>query len=248
MRRIIGGILLSATSLTQAAPTDVATDLVAKLSGGKAQIVSTFAAPNIGLTGVVMKRGPSHIIVYVDPAGKYMVSGVVIDANGTNISQQHSEKYIPKPDYNGMLKAAEKTAFVEYGSKAASKVIYVVGESNCGYCKRFHKDIKPFVEKGEVRVRWILMGFDEAADEKAASVLAAANQKDALEYLYEKGVAGKGTPTSLEQVKLNHAFAEAYGVTGTPFILYRTSEGKVITAPGAVMGKELEKLVMAASR
>lgn len=248
MYRISGAFLLIAAMSAQAAQTDQATELVNKLSGGKAQVVSTFAASAIGMTGVVMKRGGNHVIVYVDPQGKYMISGVVIDADGKNLSQQYSDKYIPKPDYSGMWKAAEKTAYVEYGSPSAKTVLYVVGESNCGYCKRFHKDIKPYVARGDVSVRWILMGFDDAADAKAAAVLSSANQKEALELLYERGQAGKGSAAALQKIKINHEFAETYGVTGTPFIIARGADGKVMTTPGAVQGKDLEKLVATASR
>lgn len=248
MRRIPALALMLLTAPAMAASTDAVTDMVSRLSGGKASIIKTFPATAIGMTGVVMKRGANHVIVFVEPNGKYMLSGVAIDANGKNLSQQYSEQYIPKPDFSAMWTAAEKTAFVEYGSPTAKKTLYVVGESNCGYCKRFHKDIKPYVDRGEINVRWILMGFDDAADAKAAGVIAAANPKDALEQLYEKGTAAKATSIALEKVKVNHAFAEAHGVGGTPFILSRGADGKVSTMPGAVTGKELEKLVAAAGR
>lgn len=248
MYRIFLAFFLITAVPAQAAQRDKAIELVNKLSGGKAQVVSTFDATTIGMTGLVMKRGGSYVIVYVNPEGKYMISGVVIDADGKNLSQQYSDKFIPKPDYSGMWKAAEKTAYVEYGSPSAAAVIYVVGETNCGYCKRFHKDIKPYVSRGDVSVRWILMGFDDAADAKAAAVLSSANQKEALELLYEKGQAGKGSAAALQRIKINHEFAETYGVTGTPFILARGVDGIVMTTPGAVQGKDLEKLVASASR
>lgn len=237
-----------ATSQLALAAGDPVTELVNKLSGDKAAIVSTFPAVALGMTGVVLKRGASHVIVYVEPTGKYMISGVVIDASGKNLSQEFNEKYIPKPDFKAMWSGAEKTAYVEYGSPLAKKVLYVVGESNCGYCKRFHKEVKPYVERGDVAIRWILMGFDDAGDAKAAGVIGAANPKEALDDLYENGKGRPGSKTALEKVKLNHAFAEAYGISGTPFILSRDAEGKVKTTPGAVQGKNLEQLVAKATR
>lgn len=239
---------LSPLAMAAPAPNAEVLGLISKLSGGKSQVVSTFPAAEIGMTGVVLKRGGDHVIVYVEPAGKYLVSGVVIGADGKNLSQLYNSKFMPKPDYAAMWSAASKTHFVEYGNPNAKKLIYVVGEANCGYCKRFHQDIKPLVEAGDVSVRWILMGFDPAADGKAAGVIAAANPKQAVEALYEKGETLPHKQKDLDKVKANHEFTDAFGVNGTPFILSRNEQGVVVATPGAVRGKDLEKLVVASNR
>lgn len=241
-------ISLLCAALPALAAADAATDLVNRLSGGKAAVVSTFPATEIGMTGVVMKKGAGHVIVYVEPNGKYMFSGIAIDQGGKNLSQAYNEKYIPKPDFAGMWSDAEKAAYIEYGSPRAKSVIYVVGESNCGYCKRFHKDVKPLVDKGDLAVRWIMLGFDEAADAKAAGVIAASNKKEAMDMLYEKGQSMPANKQALEKVKANHAFADKYGIGGTPFILSKDATGKVSATPGAISGASLEKLVAAAKR
>lgn len=241
-------IALLGAALPGIAAADAATDLVNRLSGGKAAVVSTFQATEIGMTGVVMKKGAGHVIVYVEPTGKFMLSGVAIDQGGKNLSQAYNEKYIPKPDFTGMWSEAEKTAYIEYGSPRAKSVIYVVGESNCGYCKRFHRDVKPLVDKGDLAVRWIMLGFDEAADAKAAGVIAADNKKEAMDLLYEKGQTLPANAKALEKVKVNHAFADKFGIGGTPFILSKEASGKIVATPGAVAGASLEKLVAAAKR
>lgn len=240
--------LLLALSQSVLAAADPAVALAAKLAGGKASVISSFQATEIGMTGVVMKRSGQHVIFYVEPTGKYMFSGVAIDKDGKNLMTAYNEKHLPKPDFAAMWKKAEKTAYVEYGSPLAKSVIYVVGESNCGYCKRFHRDIKPLVDKGDVAVRWILLGFDEKADAKAAGVLGAANPKEAVEALYEKSQALPVTKAAAEKVKLNHAFAEEFGIGGTPFILSKGKDGKVTATPGAVSGEGLEKLVASSGK
>lgn len=220
-----------------------AAELVKKMSKGTVEIVKTFDAKEIGMTGVVVKRGGKPLVVYVDSRTKTMFSGVFITEDGTNLAQKYNDSEVPKPDMKAYWDKAQQTAYVSYGSDKAPALFYVLGESNCGYCKRLHNEIKPLVKAGKVQVRWILLGFNDQADDKAAGVLTAIDPVSAIEDLYERGVAPKGTPAGMGKVKVNHAFSDAFSIGGTPFIISKNKAGDIVTTPGAISGKGLDDLI-----
>lgn len=239
------GLAVSATFARAEAPE---VELVKKLGKGAVEVIKTFPAPEIGLTGVVVKQGGKTITVFVDPAGKFMFSGMFMDADGKNLSAKYNAENNPKPDLKGIWTKAEQTSYVKYGPDSAPAVLYIVGESNCGYCKRLHKEIKAMADAGKVQARWILIGFNDAADMKAAGVVESADQQKGLDMLYQSGSAFPGTGAGLKKVKSNHAFAESYGIGGTPFIISKKKGGDVKTTPGAVSGDELKLLIAESGR
>ena len=207
------------------------------------------------LRGFVVEHAQSKktALIYVDPDGQFLFTGMLFDGQGNNLSTAHYEAHVPKPDAAAIIKDAESTAWIEDGSPTAKTVLYVLGEPNCGYCKVFYQQTRPAVAKGDLALRWIMIGFDMPGKLQSASLYAAPNMGKALYEMYTKGPSGKAAapygigsasgpvivvgPRPVNEappqtVARNEAYAQKHGLGGTPHILYRTVSGAVQSNPG----------------
>jgi thiol:disulfide interchange protein DsbG len=203
-------------------------------------------------------------IIYVAPDGKYLLSGLLFDGEGNNLTTAQYESYVPKPDQNALLKDAERTAWIEDGRPDAKAVIYALGEPHCGYCKLFYQQTRAAVTKGDLAIRWIMIGFDFEGKQAAANMFTAADPARVLYETFAKSQSGKLTsafvPMSVamsprpaseapaQAVARNEGYAAAHNMGGTPYIVYKTAGGSVEGVPGAPPPQQLAEILKVASR
>lgn len=95
------------------------------------KVVRQFPASS-GLTGWVLSQGGRHSLVYTTADGKTLVAGMLVDERGQNLSAQHEDMYIPKPDFAAAFAQLEKSAFITEGStKNPKSIIYAFVDPNC---------------------------------------------------------------------------------------------------------------------
>jgi thiol:disulfide interchange protein DsbG len=227
--------------------------LIQKLSNGQAHILKEFKTP-IGLDGYAVQMGPGrNIIMFTTQDGKYMLIGGLFDATGKNYSMAYAGKYLPPPPPPPSAKtnyAALNAAHTFlWGKTSAKKELWLIFDPDCIFCHKTWDSIRPYVEKGEVKVHVIPVGFlkpDSAA--KAAAIVGAADQAKALaedetgfnDQTEEGGI--KGDPSDAKAMKIveeNNAWMREHGITGTPYILYKDGNG----APNMVGGMPLDMAV-----
>ncbi len=248
-KKIIGLILVSA--LTAASgfaastqPTPEATALINKISQDKLSVLSTFSGPG-NLDGFVLQPNSGQpIIMYADQKGEYVVYGTVLGKDGANITDQDTEKYIKK--YTALKIAdnlAETTHVVEGSDKAPYKII-VLADPNCSACHYAYNAMKPFIDNGQLQVKWVFVYFVRPDSQaKAAAIMSAKNPGKAMaeneagfDMKTEEGgiTALKNIPQTIsDELQGNMKFMQDTGISSTPTIIYYDQAGELQFISGA---------------
>jgi len=232
--------------------------LIRKMASPNVQVTKQFDAP-LGLTGYVVTNGAKSSIIYTDKNGSHMVVGMIMDAQGNNLSKEHSDKYLPKPDISGILGQAKQAAWVEEGYGGG--LVYVLADPNCGFCKKLFVSLREPIQNGHLRVRWIMTGFlADDSSAKAAEIMSAKDDKKRLAGILSKymsgpavhlkpgekvsgNIAAEGLKESMDK---NQKFMEANGISGTPFVIYKTKEGEIKAIPGMPQGPAMAEMIRVA--
>jgi thiol:disulfide interchange protein DsbG len=249
MKHILALLLASLPLAVLAAPLPPALVLVQKQGGTVGQ---SFAAPD-GLTGWVVTFPDRSLIVYTTVSGNYLISGLVVDQGGRNLTAQYQDRYFPKPDVSALAATlATDPTLVDEGSPKAPP-LYVFADANCFYCNKLWSELRPFVTAGKVRVHWAMLAFLKPSSQGRAAAIVAAQDKTAAlftdESKFDRANEEGGIPPldpippDIAAVLTRHAAQmAAAGGDGTPLLLYRNG-GKWQSADG--MPTDLQAFVAA---
>ncbi len=216
-----------------------------KLTGGKAQILKAFKAPN-GLIGLALSLGAGHnTILYASADGAYLFQGAIIDAQGQNLTQAAADTMLPQPPTAAENFAAlDKAVTYLWGQDSAKKELWIVFDPNCIYCHKAFEDLKSYVADGTVKVHILQVGFLKPSSlGKAAAILGAKDPVAALtedetkfDVAQEEGgiAADLSNAEAVAKVKANNAWMDAQGIQGTPYLLFHDTQGKVVGIAGYV--------------
>jgi len=264
-KRILTALFLSSSIATcsfAAATSDAkVTDMINKLTDNQVTVISTF--PSIGnLIGVVIQPKDSaaaqETILYVDKDGRYLISGALITAEGTNQTQVDGEKYIGSKIAQKAYGEVSKTAWIQEGNKNAKHLIYVVADPNCIYCHKLYQQTRAQVKSGDLAIRWIWVGFlKPSSKDIALSILSAkdpikamdmdeANFNDQNE---QGGLTVNKKPSKEAEAKFdkNMAFMNKYQFPGTPVIIYKDDKNKPQASFGLPSEEQLKSIFADAS-
>tara|TARA_R110002110_G_scaffold400317_2_gene616669 strand:+ start:23856 stop:24620 length:765 start_codon:yes stop_codon:yes gene_type:complete len=180
-------------------------------------------------------RGPS--VVYVTEDGRYIFSGDIIDVNDkfNNITEKAR-----RSARVSAIKDVKAQNAILFAPKKVKHTITVFTDIDCGYCRKFHGQIKELNDKG-IAVQYLAFprsGPDTPSYKKAINVWCSKNKNQALT-----------TAKNGEQVKAeicdDHHVNEQFqlgilmGVNGTPTIILEN--GTVI--PGYLTPKKLARVI-----
>ena len=205
------------------------------------KVVADFDTP-AGLKGWVMQQGTQYSIVYTTADGKFLMTGVMVDEDGKNLSAEYAQKYIPKPDYTAAYKELDSAVFFTEGAKDDKNMIYVFFDPNCIFCHMFWKAVQPY-EKAGLQVRWIPVAFlkkDSAA--KAVALMTAKDPAASMAINMSKfnkddesgGIDAAVNPSEelLEKIRANGVLMDKFSSSGTPTIAWKDKDGKVNAVSG----------------
>lgn len=204
-------------------------------------IVRRFPAAS-GLTGWVLGQGGRYTIVYTTADGKTLLAGAVVDERGENLGARYEEEFVPKPDYAAAFQRLEKSAWVSEGTtKAPKSVLYVFVDPNCPYCHLAWRAVQPYETAG-LQVRWIPVAtLGPTSLPKAIEVLGAADKLAAFRSMEANhGKLWKASAQSDEashsgvvsSIRQNNELMGAFGIAGTPGIVWRDKQGKIQVKSG----------------
>ena len=152
-----------------------------------------------------------------------------------------------------MLADIQQATWIRDGKSA--HVIYVFFDPNCPYCHKVYEMLRPHVQRGEVELRWVVVGKLMATSTgKAAAMLEAKDPTEALHrnergFSRETGSFGgieeEPAPRedTLRRLNANHALLNRSGFDAVPALLFRTKDGKTDIIRGAPPAVFLEKLL-----
>jgi thiol:disulfide interchange protein DsbG len=215
--------------------------LVQSATQGAVVIDKAVPGPEKNLTAIIghLKNDPARRILLWTVDGKYVLSGSLFDARGTDLSQQMAiqEGLMPKPISAAQAFAMAKPAHAILLGKSGP-VITAFEDPDCSACHAMNQDIVKAIDAGKLRVRVIPVGFlkpDSAA--RAASILsakepAAAWRANEASFNVQAEMGGypigHPAPSALAQVQTNTQLLSQVnqGSIATPTVLYCDKAGE----------------------
>ena len=170
-------------------------------------------------------------IHYTDSEGNYLIQGHLIDARQKrNLTEERTEKLL-EIDFS-LLPLKDAFTIVRGNGK---RKLAVFEDPNCGYCKRFERDLQK-VDNVTIHMFLIpILGRD--SPEKSKNVLCA---KDKVQAWHDLMLRDKATPPAscdTAALQRNLAFGRKYKITGTPTLIFANNA----RVPGAISAAEVEK-------
>jgi thiol:disulfide interchange protein DsbC len=179
-------------------------------------------------------------LFYSDEQGNYLVQGTVFDTRAkVNLTEQRIDK-LTAIDFD---KLPFKDAMVVKQGSGARKLA-VFADPNCGYCKRFERDLLKVKDVTVYTFLYPVLGPD--SNDKARSIWCS---KDAMKTWRAWMVDGVTPPKAMgacdtAAIERNGAFGRKYRINGTPALVFE--DGRRV--PGAMSAAELEKRLAEAAQ
>ena len=179
-------------------------------------------------------------LLYTDEQGNHVIQGTVFDTrNKVNLTEQRLDK-LNAIDFD---KLPLKDAMVVKQGSGARKLA-VFADPNCGYCKRFERDLLTVKDVTIYTFLYPVLGPD--SNDKSRAIWCS---KDAMKtwraWMIDGAAPPKVTGTcDTAAIERNSAFGRKHRINGTPAILFE--DGKRV--PGAMPAAEVEKRLAEAAR
>lgn len=182
-----------------------------------------------------------HDLYYTDEKGEYLiVQGSIIDTRTrTNLTEERLDK-LSAIDFSALpLKDAMA---VKQGSGARRMAVFA--DPNCGYCKRFERDLLKVKDVTVYTFLYPILGPDSNA--KSRDIWCA---KDPAQAWRDWMLDGKAPPKAMGScdagaLERNVALGQKHRVQGTPGLFFENGVRK----PGALPAAQVEQLLAAAAK
>ncbi|CAJ4333239.1 Thiol:disulfide interchange protein DsbG precursor [Burkholderia pseudomallei] len=229
----------------------------AHLTASGARIVQTFSSVS-GLKAIVAENGKDRRLFYASPDGKSLIVGTVFDAKGVNVTSTDlaraglvaSGDAAPAPNAlpgairelpSALWDRAAKLRWFEEGK--GDNVMYVIFDPNCPYCRQLWSALRPAVQSGKARVRWLPVAIlADSSKGLAAALYASKSPAESMQQL-ENHMLSPVAPskeTSLATA-YNLLLLRDVGFTSVPTILFRRA-GKSLAMTGEPDQSQLASL------
>ena len=172
-------------------------------------------------------------LFYTDEKGAYLLQGELMDVNQRrNLTQERMDK-INAVAFDSL---PLKDAFTIVRGNGKRKVA-VFEDPNCGYCKRFERDLQSIDNVTIHMFLYPILGPDSS--EKSRAIWCAKDPAKEWASHMLKGTDAPAAASSCDVTALqrNMEFGRKYKITGTPTIFF--ADGSRV--PGAIGADDLEK-------
>ena len=181
-----------------------------------------------------------HDLFYTDEQGNHVIQGTVFDTRAkVNLTEQRLDK-LTAIDFDKL--PFKDAMVVKQGSGARRMAVFA--DPNCGYCKRFERDLLTVKDVTIYTFLYPVLGPD--SNEKSRAIWCS---KDSMKTWRAWMIDGVAPPKAaagcnVEAVERNSAFGRKHRINGTPAIIFE--DGKRV--PGAMPAAEVEKRLAEAAR
>ena len=174
-------------------------------------------------------------LFYTDAEGNYILSGEMMDTrNRVNLTEQRMDKLLAI-DFSQL---PVKDAFTIVRGNGKRKLA-VFEDPNCGYCKRFERDLQKIDNVTIYMYLYPILGPDSV--EKSKAVWCAKDRGRAwLDWMVRNETPAKADGScDVGVLARNTEFGRKYKITGTPTLIF--ADGSRV--PGAIGAAEVEKML-----
>lgn len=176
-------------------------------------------------------------IFYTDEQGNHLIDGQLIDTRTRNNLTEARLNKINAIDFASL---PLKDAIVWKAGTGARKMV-VFADPNCGYCKRFERDLQRVKDVTVYTFLIPILGGD--SPEKARNIWCAKDNTSSWRNWMLEGTAPARTVGECDAaaIERNTLLARKHRVNGTPAIVFE--DGKRV--PGAMSADQVEKQLVA---
>ncbi len=190
------------------------------------------------LAGIYELRLSTNEIYYSDAEGNFLIQGNLIDTKSKRNLTEEREAKLSAIDFNS-LPLKDAITLVHGNGK---RKLAVFEDPNCGYCKRFERDL---AKVDNVTVYLFLFPvLGPGSVEKSRNVWCAKDPATAWKDLMTRDQAPANAQCNTAAIERNLEFGRKYKITGTPTLV--AQDGTRV--PGAINTAQIEKLLADASR
>ena len=185
-------------------------------------------APMAGLYEV---RVNGSEIFYTDAEGNYLIQGNLID---TKARRNLTEERVDKLNAVAFDALPLKDAFTIVRGNGKRKMA-VFEDPNCGYCKRFERDMQKVSDVTVYMFLYPILSADSA--EKSKNIWCAKDKAKVWQDLMVRDQPVASASCDISALRRNIEFGKKYRITGTPTVIF--ADG--LRVPGAISAREVEK-------
>ena len=190
------------------------------------------------LAGIYELRLSTNEIYYSDATGNYLIQGNLIDTKSKRNLTEEREAKLSAIDFQS-LPFKDSITLVHGNGK---RKLAVFEDPNCGYCKRFERDLAK-VDNVTVYL-FLLPVLGPGSVEKSRNVWCAKDPGAAWVNLMQKDVMPATAQCNTAAIDRNLEFARKYKIAGTPTLV--AQDGTRV--PGAIDSAKIERLLADASK
>ena len=172
-------------------------------------------------------------VMYSDAEGNFLIQGALIDVKQKrNLTEERMEKLSAIPFDQLPL----KTAFTQVRGNGKRKLA-VFADPNCGYCKRFEKDLQKLDNVTIYHFLYPILGDDSRV--KSKNIWCAKDKAKVWNDWMINGTPPANANCDASAVDTIVEFGKKQRITGTPMLLF--TDGTRV--PGAVPIAQVEKML-----
>ncbi|WP_440109895.1 DsbC family protein [Acidovorax sp. BL-A-41-H1] len=176
-------------------------------------------------------------LFYTDAKGNYVIQGELID---TKARRNLTEDRIAKLTAVDFAALPLKDAFTIVRGDGKRKVA-VFEDPNCGYCKRFERDMQNVDNVTVYLFLYPILSPDSA--EKSRNIWCSKDRVAAWQDMMVRDKTVPAASCDTSAIQRNLAFGRQYKITGTPTLIFANGT----RVPGAIGAAEVEKRLAEAS-
>jgi thiol:disulfide interchange protein DsbC len=176
-------------------------------------------------------------LFYTDAKGDYVIQGELID---TKVRRNLTEDRIAKLTAINFSALPFKDAVTIVRGDGKRKVA-VFEDPNCGYCKRFERDLQNVDNVTVYLFLYPILSPDSA--EKSRNVWCSKDQVAAWQDMMVRDKSVPAASCDTSALQRNLAYGRKHKITGTPTLIFANGS----RVPGAIGAKEVEKRLAEAS-
>ena len=177
-------------------------------------------------------------LFYTDAKGNYLIQGELID---TKARRNITEDRINKLTELQFKDLPLKDAFTIVRGKGERKLA-VFEDPNCGYCKRFERDMQKVDNVTIYMFLYPILSPDSA--EKSRNIWCAKDKVAAWQDMMLRDKTPAAASCDVNALQRNLALGKKHKITGTPTLIFADNT----RVPGAISAEEVEKHLTAAAK